>query len=86
MTRQKSVILGVISVLASMLWVSGCNSNDNNDDTNSVGVDKSVSAQVGPRPLFLVDQMQASELKTQLVQCGLFDWSSWCIDAVSRAH
>jgi glycerophosphoryl diester phosphodiesterase len=69
MTRQKSVILGVISVLASMLWVSGCNSNDNNDDTNSVGVDKSVSAQVGPRPLFLVDQMQASELKTQLVQC-----------------
>ncbi|WP_434940698.1 glycerophosphodiester phosphodiesterase family protein [Shewanella sp. HL-SH8] len=52
-----------------MLWVSGCNSNDNNDDASSVGVDKSVSAQVGPRPLFLVDQMQASELKTQLTQC-----------------
>ncbi|WP_434953378.1 glycerophosphodiester phosphodiesterase family protein [Shewanella sp. HL-SH4] len=52
-----------------MLWVSGCNSNDNNDDASSVGIDKSVSAQVGPRPLFLVDQMQASELKTQLTQC-----------------
>jgi glycerophosphoryl diester phosphodiesterase len=69
MTRQKNVTLGVISVLTSMLWVSGCNSNDNND-TTSAEVDKSISAQVGPRPLFLVDQMQNSELKSQLAQCA----------------
>ena len=68
MTRKKSVTLGIISVLTSMLWISGCNSNDNNDTTAEV--DKSVSAQVGPRPLFLVGQMQDSELKDQLAQCA----------------
>ncbi|MBB1475451.1 glycerophosphodiester phosphodiesterase family protein [Shewanella sp. SG41-3] len=68
MTGQKSITLGIISILTSMLWVSGCNSNDNNDTASAV-VDKSVVAQVGPRPLFLVDQMQDSELKTQLAQC-----------------
>jgi glycerophosphoryl diester phosphodiesterase len=68
MTRKKSVTLGIISVLTSTLWISGCNSNDNNDTTAEV--DKSVSAQVGPRPLFLVGQMQDSELKDQLAQCA----------------
>jgi glycerophosphoryl diester phosphodiesterase len=68
MTGQKSITLGIISILTSMLWVSGCNSNDNNDTASAV-VDKSVVAQVGLRPLFLVDQMQDSELKTQLAQC-----------------
>ncbi|MBB1388229.1 glycerophosphodiester phosphodiesterase [Shewanella sp. SG44-6] len=68
MTGQKSITLGIISILTSTLWVSGCNSNDNNDTASAV-VDKSVVAQVGPRPLFLVDQMQDSELKTQLAQC-----------------
>jgi glycerophosphoryl diester phosphodiesterase len=68
MTGQKNITLGIISILTSMLWVSGCNSNDNNDTASAV-VDKSVVAQVGPRPLFLVDQMQDSELKTQLAQC-----------------
>ncbi|MEZ8185000.1 glycerophosphodiester phosphodiesterase family protein [Shewanella sp. 5S214] len=68
MTGQKSITLGIISILTSMLWVSGCNSNYNNDTASAV-VDKSVVAQVGPRPLFLVDQMQDSELKTQLAQC-----------------
>ncbi|MBB1382234.1 glycerophosphodiester phosphodiesterase [Shewanella sp. SR41-2] len=68
MTRKKSVTLGIISVLTSMLWISGCNSNDNNDTTAEV--DKSVSAQVGPRPVFLVGQMQDSELKDQLAQCA----------------
>ncbi|MBO1897428.1 glycerophosphodiester phosphodiesterase [Shewanella sp. BF02_Schw] len=68
MTRKKSITLGIISVLTSTLWISGCNSNDNNDTTAEV--DKSVSAQVGPRPLFLVGQMQDSELKDQLAQCA----------------
>ncbi|UJF22655.1 glycerophosphodiester phosphodiesterase [Shewanella sp. OMA3-2] len=73
MIGQKNLTLGIISFLTSMLWISGCNSNDNND-TNSanidqINLDKSVSAQVGLRPLFLVDQMQDSELKTQLAQC-----------------
>ncbi|MBB1437548.1 glycerophosphodiester phosphodiesterase [Shewanella sp. SG41-4] len=68
MTRKKSIALGIISVLTSTLWISGCNSNDNNDTTAEV--DKSVSAQVGPRPLFLVGQMQDSELKNQLAQCA----------------
>lgn len=67
MTGQKSITLGIISILTSMLWVSGCNNND----TASAVVDKSVVAQVGPRPLFLVDQMQDSELKTQLSQCEI---------------
>ncbi|MGI2169766.1 glycerophosphodiester phosphodiesterase family protein [Shewanella sp. MF05960] len=68
MTRNNKTALGALAILSSLICLSACNSNDS-DSAAATGVDKSVSAQVGPRPLFLVDQMQDSELKTQLAQC-----------------
>ncbi|GGP87918.1 glycerophosphodiester phosphodiesterase family protein [Shewanella ulleungensis] len=68
MTRNNKITLGALAILSSLFCLSACNSNDS-DNTSSTDVDKSISAQVGPRPLFLVDQMQDSELKTQLAQC-----------------
>ncbi|MGB6137926.1 MAG: glycerophosphodiester phosphodiesterase family protein [Shewanella sp.] len=68
MARNNKTALGVLAILGSVVCLSACNSNDS-DSASTTDVNKSVSAQVGPRPLFLVDQMQESELKTQLAQC-----------------
>ena len=68
MTRNNKTALGVLAILGSVVCLSACNSNDS-DSASTTDMNKSVSAQVGPRPLFLVDQMQESELKTQLAQC-----------------
>ncbi|MCL1115601.1 glycerophosphodiester phosphodiesterase [Shewanella basaltis] len=71
MARNNKTALGVLAILAilgSVVCLSACNSNDS-DSASTTDMNKSVSAQVGPRPLFLVDQMQENELKTQLAQC-----------------
>ena len=55
--------------------LAACNSNDDDNQQASnplaqaMGIDKQVPAQVGVRPLFLVDQMVDGELKSQLEQC-----------------
>ncbi|MDP5147024.1 glycerophosphodiester phosphodiesterase family protein [Shewanella sp. ULN5] len=70
MARQSGITSSIVSVLISVLWVSGCNSNDNDQaNIDSIKFDNSVSVQVGVRPLFLVDQMQPGDLQTQLAQC-----------------
>ncbi|WP_137225075.1 glycerophosphodiester phosphodiesterase family protein [Shewanella sp. MEBiC00475] len=69
MTGNTRALLSVASVITCLICLSACNSNDS-DNTTSVDIDKSISAQVGPRPLFLIDQMQDSELKNQLAQCA----------------
>ncbi|NRD72612.1 glycerophosphodiester phosphodiesterase [Shewanella sp. VB17] len=53
----------MIITLAGTLLLAGCGGSDN-DKT-----DDKVAAQVGPRPLYLITQMQDSELKTTLAQC-----------------
>ena len=68
MARNSKTVLSALIILSSVVCISACNSNSS-DNTSTTDVDKSVSAQVGPRPLFLVDQMQEGELKTQLAQC-----------------
>ncbi|AQS39272.1 Glycerophosphoryl diester phosphodiesterase family [Shewanella psychrophila] len=54
----------LLLTLATSLLLTACNNDKDNDDPQA-----KVAAQVGPRPLFLVRQMQDSELKTQLEQC-----------------
>lgn len=65
----------------SLLFISsalllGCNDDDNNTNTDNTDntvtppAAQRVAAHVGMRPLFLVAQMQDSELKTQLQQCA----------------
>ncbi|GGP48103.1 glycerophosphoryl diester phosphodiesterase [Shewanella algicola] len=68
MTRNNKTALSALAILSSVICLTACNSNDS-DNSSTKNVDKSVSAQVGTRPLFLIDQMQDSELKTQLAQC-----------------
>lgn len=57
--------------MAASLTLSACNSDneDNQDKDPSPVVEQKIAAQVGVRPLFLVRQMQDSELKTRLEQC-----------------
>ena len=54
-----------LTALITGILLTGC--NDSNDNNNN---EIKVSAKVGPRPLFLVNQMQDSELKTTLEQCS----------------
>lgn len=54
----------LLITFASSILLAGCNDSDNKQS------DPKVPAQVGPRPLFLVNQMQDSELKTTLEQCS----------------
>ncbi len=60
------------SLLISLLLITGC--NDDNDTNTSATDEQQVIAEpivvsVGPRPSYLVGQMQDSDLKTQLAQC-----------------
>ncbi|WP_299492456.1 glycerophosphodiester phosphodiesterase family protein [uncultured Shewanella sp.] len=65
-------------VIACLTFITACN-DDNSDplptelvenaDENTQSTNK-ISAQLGPRPLFLVRDMQDSELKTTLEQCA----------------
>jgi glycerophosphoryl diester phosphodiesterase len=60
-------LLHVIIGLTCLLFLAGCNTNKNRPaDTNS--------AKVGVRPVFLVNSMENSELKTQLQQCEYADF------------
>jgi glycerophosphoryl diester phosphodiesterase len=63
----------LLALTTSFLHV-GCNENkDNNIDVTPLeiitGVEEKVIAKVGLRPLFLINEMQNSELKTKLEQC-----------------
>ncbi|MDX2366886.1 MAG: glycerophosphodiester phosphodiesterase family protein [Colwellia sp.] len=62
----------LLALTASFLQV-GCNSNDNEKgvDVNEAPAEikSKVVAKVGIRPLFLINEMQESELKTKLTQC-----------------
>ncbi|WP_144212570.1 glycerophosphodiester phosphodiesterase family protein [Shewanella donghaensis] len=62
--------LTVLSITASLLLVTGCNDNDDDKKGASPQINETVVVSVGPRPTFLVNKMQDSELKTQLTQCG----------------
>lgn len=57
----------LLLTLATSLLLTACSDNDKDNNNDS---QEKVAAQVGPRPLFLVRQMQDGELKTQLEQCA----------------
>ncbi|MFA7520755.1 MAG: glycerophosphodiester phosphodiesterase, partial [Shewanella sp.] len=61
-----SLSLGLLIATSALL--AGCN-NDDDNAAITPPTSKSVPAQVGERPLFLVRQMQDSTLKTRLEQC-----------------
>ncbi|MBW8183418.1 glycerophosphodiester phosphodiesterase family protein [Shewanella nanhaiensis] len=60
-TKQISLSAILITFTCSALLI-GCHDNSENEPK--------VPAQLGPRPFFLVNQMQDSELKTALEQCS----------------
>ncbi|WP_335915311.1 glycerophosphodiester phosphodiesterase family protein [Shewanella algae] len=68
-SKTTSVLLG--SVLFGLL-LGGCNSNDNNANTSTPTQDQQekVGANLGPRPLFLVNDMDEGPLKDKLAQCS----------------
>lgn len=77
MKFQPVTLASMLGILLGTLVLTGC---DDDGDSSAQGngepsfsdvmaIDKTVPAQVGVRPLFLVDQMQDSELKSQLQQC-----------------
>ncbi|WP_233054006.1 glycerophosphodiester phosphodiesterase family protein [Motilimonas cestriensis] len=67
--------LGMVGALSSVLLLSACNDNDKVETTVKEVIKETVkpdakSVTVGPRPLFLVSEMQSSPLKTKLEQCA----------------
>ncbi len=62
-----------MSILSVLLTLTGCDNDTENKIepslNDTMAIDKNMSAQVGMRPLFLVEQMQGSELKRRLQQC-----------------
>ncbi|QYJ93037.1 glycerophosphodiester phosphodiesterase family protein [Shewanella spartinae] len=75
MRIQSANLTALAGILLGSLGLAACNSNDDDKQEPSnplikvMGIDKQVPAQVGVRPLFLVDQMVDGELKSQLEQC-----------------
>ena len=64
MNQKNLTPCALLLTLATSLVLTACNVNDSKDPQAKV------AAQVGLRPLFLVRQMQDSQLKTQLAQCA----------------
>ncbi|MDO6610757.1 glycerophosphodiester phosphodiesterase family protein [Shewanella sp. 1_MG-2023] len=63
--------LALIAMSLGLLFISGCNDDDDNGQGEvDAKLDKTVVVSVGPRPSYLVEQMQDSELKNQLTQCA----------------
>ncbi len=75
MRIQSANLTALAGILLGSLGLAACNSNDDDSQEPSnplikvMDIDKQVPAQVGVRPLFLVDQMVDGELKSQLEQC-----------------
>ncbi len=75
MPNQTANLMALAGILLGSFSLTACNSSDDDNQVESnplaavMGIDKQVSAQVGLRPLFLVDQMVDGELKSQLEQC-----------------
>lgn len=59
----------------------GCDEDNNNDNDNSNVGDTSAAIQLGPRPFYLVENMDEGTLKTQLLSCaeGPFQKSDFSI-------
>nr|WP_153912540.1 glycerophosphodiester phosphodiesterase family protein [Shewanella sp. TC10] len=64
--------LALVGMVGSLLLISGCNDDDDNNEAGEVSplLNRTVVVSVGPRPTFLVEQMQESDLKAQLAQCA----------------
>jgi glycerophosphoryl diester phosphodiesterase len=63
-------IAAVLFVLTSCLLPAASYADDDDDRDNDRGRSRPSTVQVGPRPFYLIDQMDPSPLKRQLQQCS----------------